>query len=505
MFKFRKKLKNKLKSSKIECQRDDFSVLSNDSVPGAKPATKTIAFEAGTSSDSSSDTDNTYSSGNVDLPRPPPGSPDDGIHSSQNSDQHSSPLSYNCCYSYNFNINYNFSPPPHSCNAAGGVGHPPPKWCDEDICEELTRFESNSNLVSESSIEPSRKGRIGRKVRPVSTEKSKRSTSSMSSKVTPMNPRLMKVGMNGPKCLSTSDLSTYKGSMFSESSQDYQNICSRLNSVKVTEILDRNGVNLTDHDRRILHCMVLKRIKEIERLEESVVAKQCWEQEKLCRKTLLDEQERNYKKAIRQKRNIEQIEIRNRKQRLERLEQQQIEKIQNEITEKDIRSSSLLKTLEIQKGIKECEKKSRELKRMEEATINQEEKTLDKDIWRQSLVDQLEERVQRADELRHRVLDVYRRRLKIDNQLERKMHSHNLKQTLEQERYKLLQLKERILVRESRFQRFKDSKKRIFDQLRSRAKTTAALRDMVKHSISPDTCPKTISGSQRVLSVVQVK
>ncbi|XP_055535049.1 uncharacterized protein LOC129724316 [Wyeomyia smithii] len=500
MLKLKKKLKNKLKLSKIECQPDDFSVLSHGFVPTAMPASKVIAFER--SSSDSSDADN--SSGNANFPEAPPGSPDEAIGSSQHSDQHSSPLSYNCCYSYNFNINYNFSPPPHGCNVTG-ARLSPPKWCDEEICEELCHFDSNSNLVSESSIEANRKSRTSRKVRPVSTEKSKRSTSSMSSKVVPVNPRLLKAGMNAPRCLSTSDLSTYKGSMFSESSQDYQNICSRLNSVKVTEILDRNGADLTDHDRRILHCMVLKRIKEIERLEESVLAKQCWEQEKLCRKTLLDEQERNYKKAIRQKRNIEQIEIRNRKQRLERLEQQQIEKIQNEITEKDIRSSSLLKTLEIQKGIKECEKKSRELKRMEEATINQEEKTLDKDIWRQSLVDHLEERVQRADELRQQVLEVYRRRLKIDNQLERKMHSHNLKQTLEQERYRLMQLKERIVVRESRFQRFKDSRKRIFDQLKSRAKTTAALRDMVKHSISPNTCPKTIAGSQRVFSVVQVK
>lgn len=332
----------------------------------------------------------------------------------------------------------------------------------------------------------------------------------MSSKVTPSgNPRLMKATMKAPRCLSTSDLSTYKGSAFSE---DCESICSRLNSVKITEMLDQKGANLTDHDRRILHCMVLKRIKEIERLEESVLAKQCWEQEKLYRKTLLDEQERNYKKAIRQKRTIEQIEIRNRKQRLERLEQQQIERIQNEISEKDIRSSSLLKTLVIQKGIKECEKKNRELKRIEDATINQEEKILDKDIWRQSLVDHLEERVQRADVLRHRVLEVNKRRIKIDNQLEKRMHAHNLKQTLEQEKYKLVQLQERIMARESRYEKFKASKKRIFDQLKSRAKTTAALRDMVKHSISPDTCGKVAikvgpgsAHQHRVIDVVQVK
>ncbi|XP_058835935.1 citron Rho-interacting kinase [Topomyia yanbarensis] len=495
MQKLKKKLKNKFKSSKIECHPDDFSVLSCGFSPDGSPAPPPTAPDQ---------SDSTSSSCSVGRPgpRPPPGSLEDTGNSS-NSGHHSPSSNYNCCYNYNFSFNYNFSPPPHQrCTGS----HSPPNWRDDEICEELSKFDSNSNLVSESSCELTKKSRKGRKVRPVTTEKSKRSNSSMSSKVTPSNARLMRAdGIRAPRCLSTSDLSTYKGSVFSEASQDYQNICSRLNSLKVTEILDQKGANLTDHDRRILHCMVLKRIKEIERLEESVVAKECWEQEKIYRKSLLDEQERNYKNTIRQKRNIEQIEIRNRKQRLERLEKQQIEKIQNEITEKGIRSSSLLKTLEIQKGIKECEKKNRELKRLEDTTVNQEEKTLDKDIWRQSLVDHLEERVQRADELRHRVIEVYKRRVKIDNQLEKKMHSNNLKQTLEQERYKLMKLKERILVRESRFQRFKDSKNRIFDQLKNRAKTTAALRDMVKHSITPDTCPRTIAGNQRAVSVVRVK
>uniref|UniRef100_A0A182P8F9 Uncharacterized protein n=1 Tax=Anopheles epiroticus TaxID=199890 RepID=A0A182P8F9_9DIPT len=275
-------------------------------------------------------------------------------------------------------------------------------------------------------------------------------------------------------------------------SNDYQTICHRLHAVSLRSEAPSPSVDpivgradLPDHDRRILHCMVLKRIKELEQLEESVLAKQCWEQEKLFRKSLLDEQERNYRKAIRQKRTIEMIEVRNRKQRLARLEQQQIEKIQNEINEKDLRSASLLKNIEIKKGIRECERRSRELKRLEDATVNQEEKVLDRDIWRQSLVETLEERATRAEGLRRKVMDVYRRRLKIDNQLERKMHAHNLKQTHEQERYKLSLLKERILVRENRFQKFKDSKKRIFDQLKNRAKTTAALRDMVKHTIGP--------------------
>lgn len=495
MLKLKNKLRNKFKSAKIECLPDDFSVISYDVQSESSPA------PAPTASDGSNDDGYGAPPGSYNGDSSSP-SPNDGRTSG-------SSMNYNCCYNYNFNINYNFSPPPHGCHDGRGNDD------EEEIFEEewLRMFDSNSNLVSESSAEPTKKANKAaptRKVRPASTERSKRSTSSMSSKVTPYgNPRLMKATMKAPRCLSTSDLSTYKGSAFSE---DCESICSRLNSVKITEMLDQKGANLTDHDRRILHCMVLKRIKEIERLEESVLAKQCWEQEKLYRKTLLDEQERNYKKAIRQKRTIEQIEIRNRKQRLERLEQQQIERIQNEISEKDIRSSSLLKTLVIQKGIKECEKKNRELKRIEDATINQEEKILDKDIWRQSLVDHLEERVQRADVLRHRVLEVNKRRIKIDNQLEKRMHAHNLKQTLEQEKYKLVQLQERIMARESRYEKFKASKKRIFDQLKSRAKTTAALRDMVKHSISPDTCGKVAikvgpgsAHQHRVIDVVQVK
>ncbi|XP_055614089.1 uncharacterized protein LOC129760472 [Uranotaenia lowii] len=509
MLKLKKKLKSKFKSSKIEClPSDDFSVLSFElDGMGNSPAPPPTASEPSSSSSLSlspvmPSSPRRLISRNVQPSERHPTGPSPGCQSGQNSTS----MSYSCCYNYNFNINYNFSPPPPpSCETACD-GMNSPKWCDEEIFEELTRFDSNSQLTSEQSGDQPKKPHYQRKVRPMSTDRSKRSTSSMSSKVTPGNPRLLKATMKPARCLSTSDLSTYKGSMIGEANHDMQNICNRLHSSKITEMLDQKGTQLTDHDRRILHCMVLKRIKEIERLEESVVAKQCWEQEKHYRKSLLDQQERNYKKAIKQKRSIEEIEKSQRKQRLARLEQQQIERIQNEICQKDIRSTNLLKTLEIKKGIKECEKKNRELKRIEDATVNQEEKILDKDIWRQSLADHMEERVQRAEEIRHRVLTVYRQRVRIDNQLERNMHAQNLKQTLEQERFKLIQLQERILARESRFQKFKDSKKRIFDQLKNRAKATAALRDMVKLSISPDACAKVIVPNQhRMVNVVHVK
>uniref|UniRef100_A0A182MYE9 Uncharacterized protein n=1 Tax=Anopheles dirus TaxID=7168 RepID=A0A182MYE9_9DIPT len=473
------------------------------------------------------------------------------------SSENSSLFSYNCCYNYNFHINYNVHHPHTYHHHHGNDGEA------NDDTTECTPFGSTScmtGLGSESSTERTRK------VRSKSSDRTKRNSAGSSASSTKVSSEpdvgRKKVFASGNKtstrCVSTSDLSSYKsrseqrprkGSVAevkkgkvtsgtsrlrprsasqrgrvdpletpgsdSISAEDYDTICRRLRAVSLqpeatnpaSAVTDpiAGRTDLTDHDRRILHCMVLKRIKELDQLEEAVLAKQCWEQEKVFRKSLLDQQERNYRKAIRQKRSIELIEVRNRKQRLARLEQQQIEKIQNEISEKDLRSASLLKNIEIKKGIRECERRSRELKRLEDATVNQEEKVLDRDIWRQSLVETLDERASRAEGLRRKVMDVYRRRLKIDNQLERKMHAHNLQQTLEQERYKLSLLKERILVRESRFQKFKDSKKRIFDQLKNRAKTTAALRDMVRHTIGPgSTAVATASaGNTRPGSVVQ--
>uniref|UniRef100_A0A182QI50 Uncharacterized protein n=1 Tax=Anopheles farauti TaxID=69004 RepID=A0A182QI50_9DIPT len=471
------------------------------------------------------------------------------------SSENSSLFSYNCCYNYNFHINYNVQHPHHHHHDNHGEAN--------DDTTEGTPFGSTSCMTgpgSESSSEPTRK------VRPKSSDRTKANSAGSSASSTKVSSesevgrKKMFAGGNktSVRCVSTSDLSSYKSRderssrkggdaegkkvkstpsatrlrprsasqrgrvdpletpvSDSLSAEEYNTICRRLRGVSLqpeptnpaTAVATTDPIasrtDLTDHDRRILHCMVLKRIKELDQLEEAVLAKQCWEQEKVFRKSLLDQQERNYRKAIRQKRTIEMIEVRNRKQRLARLEQQQIEKIQNEISEKDLRSASLLKNIEIKKGIRECERRSRELKRLEDATVNQEEKVIDRDIWRQSLVETLEERANRAEGLRRKVMDVYRRRLKIDNQLERKMHAHNLQQTLEQERYKLSLLKERILVRESRFQKFKDSKKRIFDQLKNRAKTTAALRDMVRHTIGPGSATMASAGNTRPGSVVQ--
>uniref|UniRef100_A0A182WCV4 Uncharacterized protein n=1 Tax=Anopheles minimus TaxID=112268 RepID=A0A182WCV4_9DIPT len=534
MWKLKSKLKRKFRSSKIDCNsnRVDYDVPSSfesesPARPGSEQSDTSVAIPGNSGY-------HRHARSCCSAPVVGRRTGGGGSVSSENS----SLFSYNCCYNYNFHINYNVH---HRLQHHQGHHHHHHHHSNrregtDDT--DGTPFGSTSCMTgfgSESSTELTRKSRLTTTVK--HRQQRNRAGSSASSTKVSSEPdvgnqrQLTGENKTATRCLSTSDLSSYKSRSDQRSrngeggkkgktlpsgsrvrprsasqrgradsnentgtdsvSADYHTICRRLHAVSLqresTPPTDpiTSRTDLTDHDRRILHCMVLKRIKELEQLEEAVLAKQCWEQEKVFRKSLLDQQERNYRKAIRQKRTIEMIEVRNRKQRLARLEQQQIEKIQDEINEKDLRSASLLKNIEIKKGIRECERRSRELKRLEDATVNQEEKVLDRDIWRQSLVETLEERANRAEGLRRKVMDVYRRRLKIDNQLERKMHAHNLKQTLEQERYKLSLLKERILVRESRFQKFKDSKNRIFDQLKCRAKTTAALRDMVRHTIGP--------------------
>ncbi|XP_049538666.1 myotubularin-related protein DDB_G0290005 [Anopheles darlingi] len=531
MWKLKNKLKRKFRSSKVlDCNsnRIDFDTLSFDSEtapPESEQSDTSAAHHPGVCADKARAIERLINSGS--------------------STQSSSVANYSCCYNYNLHINYNVHRRlhPHHHHHHHHDHHPSDHHHHhhhEDT--DGTPFGSTSCMttgtVSDSSAEPRRpkkppsKGSVSRKVRPMSSGAVERPSpgSSVSSRKISSEPDTKSRAPQPPKmkatrCASTSDLSSYKEYQerskepeapgkstrrptrtrprsashrsarvdpnVAQSTADQQNhaaLCRKLQSVSLDPANASIGgqtTELTDHDRRILHCMVLKRIKELEQLDEAVLAQQCWEQEKLFRRSLLDQQERNYRSAIRQKRTIEQIEIRNRRQRLARLEQQQIERIQNEISEKDIRSASLLKNIEIRKGIRECERRSRELKRLEDATVTHEEKTLDRDIWRQSLVETLEERAGRAEDLRRKVLEVYRRRLQIDNQLERKMHAHNLQQTIEQERYRLRELQERILVRESRFQQFKAGRKRIFDQLKNRAQATAALRDMVKASIGP--------------------
>ncbi|XP_058065743.1 apical junction molecule [Anopheles bellator] len=529
MWKLKNKLRRKFRSAKVlDCNsnRVDFDALSFDSET-AQPESE------------QSDTSGLLQPGPRTANRVA-GRPASGTSSITHS---SSVANNNCCYNYNFHINYNV----HQRRLQHAHHH-----LHHDDTEE-TAFGSTSCMTgtaSDSSAETTRKKQPpakggSRKVRPMSTGATERRSAESSASWEPAKgssePDVESEATRtktAPRCASTSDLSSYhrerkqserrrsvrprsaaqRGARRSRVEPEpvegdlQTTLCRKLQSVALDPTARPSGAasqptELTDHDRRILHCMVLKRLKELEQLDEAVLAQQCWEQEKVFRRSLLDQQERNYRKAIRQKRTIEQIEIRNRRQRLARLEQQQIERIQNEISEKDIRSASLLKNNEIKKGIRECERRSRELKRLEDATDTHEEKVLDRDIWRQSLEETIEERAGRAEDLRRKVLDVYRRRLQIDNQLERKLHAHNLQQTIEQERYKLSLLRERILVRESRFQQFKDSRKRIFDQLRNRAKTTAALRDLVKHSIGPGSSGAPPTGSaqpSRPGSVVQL-
>ena len=296
-------------------------------------------------------------------------------------------------------------------------------------------------------------------------------------------------GCGNGKCYSTNDLSNFVTDgifMDKKVKDDFKNVCSRLGSINLSGLLTKQTTNITDHDRKIINCMVMKRLKEIEMKEDAIFMKNFWEQEKLKRENLSKNHYQSYKNVIKQKRKIEKKELRNRRQRLKSIEDDHIETLKNSIETKDMRANSLLRDLEIQKGIRECEKKYKELQKIDTTITNHEEREIEDDMWRYTICGHLDERITKAETVRRKNIDSYRRNLMIENEIERNLHAQKLLQAKQLENFKMKKLQEQIVSREQKYRQFLENKQKQFEQLRGRAQATALLREVVRRSMSPE-------------------
>jgi hypothetical protein len=273
----------------------------------------------------------------------------------------------------------------------------------------------------------------------------------------------------------------------------FQNLCDRFKSSSLTELLPitsqttvKNIVQLSDHDRKILDRMSMKRTKEIEMMQDSIVARKYWELEKNEREVLRNKQLEEYFRLVHLKRQQEQLETERRKQIIAEKEKEYSEKVQQEITAKTLRAENILKNLEIEREISECKKRHKEFMRMESILANFEEHRLNEDIWRQSINDRMEERITKAEHIRNKIMDVQKVRIQTDNQIEQQLHAVNFEETKKVEEYKTEKLKEKIHERDYKYKKFAEQRKRAVEQSKSQAKTSALLRELLKRSFSTD-------------------
>lgn len=193
-----------------------------------------------------------------------------------------------------------------------------------------------------------------------------------------------------------------------------------------------------------------------------------------------------YCKKVKEKQRLESIQFARRMNDLAKKEQQYLDEIRKNISVKEDRLEQRLRAESVKKEIMNRERQLEEIRKFEAAAIIQQELQLDEEVRRQECYSNLENRINRAEEMRTKYLSTRQRRLCMDNVLEQNLHAANYDEAKKTELLKLKQLKMKIQERNRKSIQFMEAKQQYLTECRSRASASAELRDIVRNSISPD-------------------
>lgn len=269
-----------------------------------------------------------------------------------------------------------------------------------------------------------------------------------------------------------------------------QALCDTFDTISMAAVTPRRLTKLyptiPEHDKKILNRMAMKRHEEIARLEDARIAKRYWEAESNARNQMLSEHNAQLMDELRTKRQQESIEMKERLQMIADRHDSYLTKIKKEITSKDHRLLQRMRTAELKKELRKCERRQTELRKFEAASLQLQDTELDEALRRQEFFSQLETRISRADALRAHFRAVYRRRLFSDNEMQQTLHAANYEEAQKMEQYKIDMLKLRIRDRNRKSVDFMQRKQQFLNESRDQARATAELRDIVRRSISPE-------------------
>lgn len=327
------------------------------------------------------------------------------------------------------------------------------------------------------------------------------SSSTLSSKVSPAC--LQQPSLKTKTSLATSSLtSTHSPYNISEKSIQHrprscqqkftttiQTLCDTFDTISmsaVTPRLTKLYPTIPEHDKKILNRMAMKRHEEIVRMEDAHLARKYWEAERNARNHMLTEHNAQLMDELRTKRHQESVEMKERLQMIAERHDTYLNKIKTEISSKNHKLLQRMRTAELKKELRKCERRQVELRKFEAAAMQLQDTELDEALRRQECYSQLEARISRADALRAHFLAVYRRRLFADNEMQQTLHAANYEEAQKIEQYKIEMLKLRIRSRNRKCVDFMKRKQQFLLESRDQARATAELRDIVRRSISPD-------------------
>lgn len=234
---------------------------------------------------------------------------------------------------------------------------------------------------------------------------------------------------------------------------------------------------ISEHDKRILNCMLFRRSNDALNLENSYVAQQFWEEDKQQRNDLLKKHHSNHVHWLERKHELEQFLH---SQRTDAL----CKEHENYAHNKGLRLNKRLMEIDHERDVMQRQRKLIEKQKCDQNARSRQWKHIEDELQKCERSSELDSRMHRANYTRNHYLDILRKRTIEDNERHQLIHAMNYEEIKESKRVNSNHLKEKVAECDQRSKQFILNKMQWIKESRDRAYATANLREIMRKSIS---------------------
>lgn len=274
-----------------------------------------------------------------------------------------------------------------------------------------------------------------------------------------------------------------------ENHQKFQSLCEQFDSTCLSEfrpLVTKLYPEISDHDKKILSCMLTKRMDDTVRIEYALLARKYWDREREERDALLKQQNLDLADMIREKHETDKSIRKNRLDSITQQQQHYTAMLRHELNAKRCRSKRRMEKVLLERNVMHTQRHHDRMRKQELNALSMEKQRLDEQIRNDECSAMLDRRITRADCVRNLYLDAYRRRLNEENVKQQWTHAANFDEIKQMEKQNLQMLKQRLVERRRKVDQFEWNKMQWTERQRDRARITATLRDIVRKSTSPE-------------------
>lgn len=243
---------------------------------------------------------------------------------------------------------------------------------------------------------------------------------------------------------------------------------------------------VSEHDRMIVDRMVRKRRNELAMVEESQIARRYWEEERRVRQQEQLEQNEIMTRMMKERREQDTSETMMRLDHLRNRDRFLTERLRDELVAKEYLLDVRLAKINDIRDHQTNEKRQQHQEKSQLIARNNEESFLDQKLQQQLIIDQLEDKIHRAEYQRQRYIDAQRARVQLDNEIEQKLHQARMTENQRYEAFQRQRLLDSVRRSDQKTRLVLSNKQRELEESRNHARDSAFLRDFVRRSFTPD-------------------